>query len=370
MKKKLSTYMGLLSVLILTITTGVGASAIAASGESPSDLPLSAKSTSVAAPVYMEGTGARLGAASPYTLKQLDQMGGDPRVDAYWTQERMANAIPVETPVIDADIETDARQYFEQESANGSPEVLTESAAAVDESVSPSAVTPVTNFSKTNGKVFFHDQSDGRDYICSGAAVNSSSKRLVATAGHCVHGGPGATWHANWVFVPDYNNDSRPNGSFPAYTFRTMNDWITYGATGRGFNSDVAFVTTTTNEGGLAVVNAVGGHGLITGGAEYVFDATLFGYPGNLDDGEVMWACWGTTGTRSVDNYKFHSISGCDFGGGASGGPWLKDYSNDSGLGNLKSVSSFGPTDSTAYISGPFFRSDIRTMYVSADADW
>ena len=57
--------------------------------------------------------------------------------------------------------------------------------------ITPQAAPPVTNFSKTNGKVFFHNQTDGKDYVCSGSSINSDSKRLVVTAGHCVYGAPG-----------------------------------------------------------------------------------------------------------------------------------------------------------------------------------
>ena len=107
--------------------------------------------------------------------------------------------------------------------------------------------------SPTNGKVFFRNQQDGRDYVCSGSAVNSASKRLVITAGHCVHGGPGETWHANWVFVPGYDHGPGPEATFAAASFRAFDEWITHGASGRGFSSDVAFVTTQDNENGETV---------------------------------------------------------------------------------------------------------------------
>lgn len=91
-----------------------------------------------------------------------------------------------------------------------------------------------------------------------------------------------------------------PNGTFPARSSRTLLDWINYGENARGFNSDVASVNTYPNEDGAKIVDAVGGHGLIWGGNQYEFHADIFGYPSNLDGGEVTWACWGTTGTRSL----------------------------------------------------------------------
>jgi len=55
-----------------------------------------------------------------------------------------------------------------------------------------------------NGKVFFRNATDGKLYVCSASAVNSHSRRLIATAGHCVHDGKDGTWHENWFFYPNY----------------------------------------------------------------------------------------------------------------------------------------------------------------------
>jgi V8-like Glu-specific endopeptidase len=298
---------------------------------------------------------------------------GGSAVTEYWTVERMDRAILAdEPPTGDRTDEAGADDTPSLEDpAEEAPQpssITAEPVPALDAATDPQA-EPVTNYSRTNGRVFFRDQSDGLDYACSGSALNSSSKRLVVTAGHCVHGGPGGTWHANWVFVPGYHRGQQPSGSFPALAFRTFDDWITNGQSGRGFNSDVAFVTTGPNASGQTVVDAVGGHGLWNGGG-YVFDASLFGYPGNLEGGEVMQACWGTTNTRQIDTYLFVSISGCNFGGGSSGGPWLYQYSNSTGQGYVRSVTSFGPSDSTEYIAGPYFDQRVTDMYSLANDDW
>lgn len=148
-----------------------------------------------------------------------------------------------------------------------------------------------------------------------------------------------------------------------------MNDWIDHGETPRGFNSDVAFVGTFANESGQRVVDAVGGHGLSTGGTEYGFYADWFAYPVNRSGGEVMWACWGNTTKAWHWFYNFIRISGCDFGGGSSGGPYLKDYDNNSGLGKIKTVNSWNPKDDYSHSNGPFLRAAVWDMYVAADGD-
>ena len=155
----------------------------------------------------------------------------------------MKSAIPTDTPTSTTEVN---RQIDELEQPALADEPVTDGSSpvtAILNAITPQAVTPVTNFSKTNGKVFFRNQTDGKDYVCSGASVNSRSKRLVVTAGHCVHGGPGKDWHTNWIFAPGYSNGAT-YGTYQAATLRTLNNWINYGESGRGFNSDVAFVTT------------------------------------------------------------------------------------------------------------------------------
>lgn len=84
----------------------------------------------------------------------------------------------------------------------------------------------------TSGKVFYRNAKTGTNHACSGAAVNSGSKRIVATAGH-----------------------------FGAHILRTFGDWIRYSETGRGFNSDVAFVTTFANTSGRRLLMLLEGMG-------------------------------------------------------------------------------------------------------------
>ena len=99
--------------------------------------------------------------------------------------------------------------------------------------------TLAVSASATVGRAFFHNQTNGLDYSCSASALNSGSKELVLTAGHCVHGGAGGTWMTNWVFVPLYNYGSQPYGQWSAKYFTTFNSWIS----SSDLNRDVAMVT-------------------------------------------------------------------------------------------------------------------------------
>jgi V8-like Glu-specific endopeptidase len=357
------------------------------------DHDVSATSTAAPAPVSADLPGH---APSDRGRAPTAATDGASSVTEYWTSERMENAIPAdglegagtgqELSALASGAAPDeppspSGEFPAPSEESDSPKVIAEPAPPADASAGAEAPTsaeapasaessPVeAGGSPTNGKVFFRNQQDGRDYVCSGSVVNSPTKRLVITAGHCVHGGPGETWHANWVFAPGYDHGPGMEATFAAASFRALDDWITYGASGRGFSSDVAFVTTEDNENGETVTDAVGGHGLTTGGSRE-FDASLFGYPVNLDAGERMWACTGTTETQQIDSFLFPSISGCDFGPGSSGGPWLTEYDDSTGRGYVSSVTSFGPSNSTAYISGPYFDERVEELYQAADGDW
>ena len=352
------------STAVLLISTAAPASASSMTSGSLS----SPTTTAVRAQVTDPGTNRTYTPSIGTSRMNLGTSVGDPIVTAYWTPERMKNAIPADTLTSVAEINRQVDKLGHQDLADDPVADGSAPVAASLSAIAPQTVTPVTNFSKTNGKVFYHNQTNGKDYVCSGSSINSGSKRLVATAGHCVHGGPGKDWHTNWIFAPGYNNGAT-YGTYQAATLRTFVDWIDYGQSGRGFNSDVAFVTTYNGStSGAAVVNAVGGHGLRWGGGTE-FDVSIFGYPTNLDGGQIMWACWGTTQTGWNGSYKFNHIAGCNFGGGSSGGPWLDEYDNANGLGYVRSVTSHGP-ENNAYIRGPYFDSRVNDLFVAANKDW
>lgn len=179
--------------------------------------------------------------------RSADASEADLRVLNYWTEERLNDAVSVDMIASNSSATREARPQIGQMPPQ---RVLSDPVLARAGLGQERSAGKVTNFSKVNGKVFFTNASDGRNYMCSGSALNSSSKRLVITAGHCVHGGKDGTWHKNWVFIPDYHHGQRPYGTFQAKTFRTFNAWMEHGEGRLGFERDVAFVTTCTNESG------------------------------------------------------------------------------------------------------------------------
>ncbi len=229
--------------------------------------------------------------------------------------------------------------------------------------ITPQA-TPVTNFPNTNGKLFFNGYGTGNAY-CSASALNTDTKRVIITAGHCVY--DNGAWMQNVVFVPNYdkrNADPDPVGIWTVHTLRAFNVWIS----NHYYTHDVGMATLNNGgDNGQRIVDAVGGHGMRWNGS-YAFDVSIFGYPSNKtnpDGRYTMWACWGTT-FRS-DHWV--SINGCAFGPGASGGPWLHEFSNASGLGYVRSVtSSWSP--GTGQNWAPYFTDDMKAMKDATNGDW
>ncbi|MGC4807507.1 hypothetical protein [Micromonospora sp. DT233] len=248
----------------------------------------------------------------------------------YWTPERMRTAISADTLVEKAD-STSATALGPNGPARSVPAAApTVSRKAVDKKAGSGMGTNV-NASATVGKVFFYNPSNGGNYVCSAGTVNSGSKRLVMTAGHCVHGGAGGTWMQNWVFVPYYNYGSAPYGQWSAKSLTTFNAWINSSDLSR----DVAWVVTWPNASNQLLVNVVGGNGIM---ANYPYQQfiTILAYPAAPPfDGGWQQYCQGNSyqsGNKMAMN--------CGFTGGSSGSPWLQGYSDATTLGNIDGIMS------------------------------
>jgi Trypsin. len=245
-------------------------------------------------------------------------------VQRYWTAKRMKNAKPA-PPLTKKQKDKMASAV---EKAKKSAGVSTN--ANKEQSGKPSP----------NGKIFFHSATRG-DYVCSGSAVDGPTKRVVITAAHCVHDGRGGDYVSNWKFVPNYDKDNYPYGSFFAKYMIVPEDYKQK----QSVDSDIAFVTTQDNEKGQRLVDTVGGHKLVAH-EEGKFQATVIGYPSNLADGKTIQKCKNTAEpVNYMDPQKqtFHEIRGCQFGGGSSGGPWLENYNESTGVGEVHGVTSYGP---------------------------
>lgn len=262
------------------------------------------------------------------------------RVLAYWTPERMAAAVPADVPTTSGKAPISLRQVPEDKQVG-----------RVD-GAEPRGGVPMmaADIHSMSGRVFYTGDQGG-NFSCSGSTVNSNGKRLVFTAGHCVHGGgAGRGWHTNWVFVPAYHAGS-PYGTWTAYQLWTKNGWINNGD--RAYDVAAAVMNPLN---GVRIVDAVGGQG-IKWGIGYGQTIYQFGYPAYAPyNGSQLYYCSGATWNEG----GFPTIS-CSMTGGASGGPWLESYGQQfwAYLYSVNSWQFWNPDPSHVYKwQGPYFSYD------------
>jgi hypothetical protein len=306
----------------------------------------------------------------------------DESVFAYWTEERMKNAIPY--PMFSPqryyfeDIPLDVGTQADGEpglNSGGSPGQKGSASSAntnlpnpqagdsgLDLAGEPMSYTwpfPYTGFRvhnkmikknqyKTVGKVFF--SSGGLDYVCSGASIGG---RAVLTAGHCVSDGFG-NWHSNWIFRPAYKN-KKSIGKWKAKELWTFTNWHVYGS----YCRDVGFaIVKKRNRKKLS--QKVGYLGFAWNWDSAHLHWNIFGYPAEGEDfnGKRMMECqasfaewtatWMDPAIDCQPGDPLPQCVGCDQTGGASGGPWILNFVP----GKAGAMNYANSVNSTYYLSG------------------
>jgi hypothetical protein len=248
----------------------------------------------------------------------------------YWTPARMERAKPLDG--LGRRLGTAARRN----------PFASASFAAVPETTAPP-------FSMV-GRVFVKiGKFDG---FCSGAAVDSESRRLVLTAGHCLfnllplHRFP--TLARKFAFVPGYENGDAPFGVFAGRKAFLPQPWLRRG----NENFDMAAVLTEPNEAGLNVADAVGGGLPIAVDKPRNREYQVLGYPGHLQ--QRMQECVGRFTGNDPNTYPLAGPPsfgvGCFMGEGASGGPWLVEAGAEIG-----GMTTYGYRRDFSQTFGPYF---------------
>ncbi len=275
-------------------------------------------------------------------LSVADQASG------YWTAERMRTAISADVLVKGASAKSGQAVGPTGTAQSVPPAAATVPKATGMAGAAVNGAAPLVAASATVGKVFFYNPADGKNYVCSAGTVNSGSKLLVMSAGHCVHGGRGGQWMQNWVFVPLYNYGAEPYGRWSAKYLTTFNAWIN----NSDLDRDVAYITMWPNGSGQRPVDVLGGNGL---SVNYSYDqaVTILAYPAAAPyDGGWQWACQGTTYRPGIWPFQENKIAlRCGFTGGSSGSVWLRLYNDYNGYVNgiMSTLSSDGTNKSSYF---------------------
>jgi len=197
------------------------------------------------------------------------------------------------------------------------------------------------------GKVYF--VMNGARYLCSGSVVNAPNGDCVVTAGHCMFDYATQSWASNWIFVPQYLQGSRPLGSFAWREMATLRGWTD----NQDYNYDIGIVLVNPNEDGQHIQDVAGGLGITINPAHALTHS--FGYPVNMQSGETMSNCIGTSFTPTILS-EFSGLGlSCRMTCGSSGGPWIHEYDTNTQLGQQISVNSFIITNQPGNIYGPKF---------------
>jgi hypothetical protein len=263
------------------------------------------------------------------------------KVERFWTPQRMAEAKPLDLVVGDH-----GRGHLQAGKS--------ESEGVASASYAPVATPEVPPFS-VEGRIFI--KQGGLEGFCSGTAVNSPTRQLVLTAGHCVNTGPRFEEDgikppvaSNFLeFVPAYSDGAAPFGAFVSKrsSIRALPQWINQGNP----DFDMGVFLTHPNSEGVNVADAVGGGATIVQDLPRKQIFKTFGYPGEKTRME------GCESPYSGDDPTTYPLPGpptmavnCRWAPGASGGGWLINE----GL-EVNGINTYLKLDNKSRTYGPYF---------------
>ncbi|MEX0826136.1 MAG: hypothetical protein WD184_05240 [Acidimicrobiia bacterium] len=298
------------------------------------------------------------------------------RIIDFWTPERVAQAVPRDF-------------YFEPASGRyklakppGTPGGGPGGGGGDGTTVTGASWNGGGTVADTTGKVLFALGTSY--YVCSASLVvdGRSGESLVLTAGHCVYDNAtgGVGFATNWMFIPNY--DASPaalttDGSFCSGTLYgcwTAEALVVHSgfATAGGFNEqaivhDFAFaVLGDGGHNGSTLAESLGTQDIVFTDVASGTKVYAFGYPhASPYDGTDLVYCAGGVGFDTQLSNQTYKL-GCDMTGGASGGPWFKDFVESDGEGILISVNSYKYRNDKKSMYGPKFNSDTQDVYSAA----
>lgn len=293
----------------------------------------------------------------------------------YWTEEKIDEALsnPYDVsldPSADSSISIDSELYSERQQNFQPVPPLVPSVPNPDDVETYDFSTDYT--SRPTGKLLYTRNS--RNYSCSASFVNSSSKKLLVTAAHCVHAGKGGGWSSNMTFIPNYG---RGQQALPVKELMTFQYWLDNATPDDGMTSteiwyDVGFAAIDTSilpDTLKKPAESYGAHGF--GHSSLTnFEARIIGYPRNPGNTEIPQSCVATAkkDTHFDLTIGFYDLlkADCNVSNarGASGGPWLQLYDASTGVGWLNGVTSSETDD--GYLYSTVFNDRIYGLYTDA----
>jgi hypothetical protein len=267
-------------------------------------------------------------------------------VRAYWTPERMRNAIP-------KDIARGGSPKPAAKPGGGGGGTTLGTAVAVNWNTADA-------LTRTNGKVYFKDGTAA--YVCSGTAINSTHGNVVWTAGHCVNDGGNDRFYTDFIFVPAYNGPLG-NIKFTASLLFTSAEWAQNGEFGKDYAA--AVVGANPNDSSKSLEQTVGSGRDLRFGLDYTANRPLdaWGYPAaGKYNGQTLYHC--ASQLKYVDTASPDTMGiPCSMTGGSSGGAWLDNSDPPRQVSNT----SYGYPSLKNYLFGPAFGPVAEDLFAAAD---
>lgn len=215
---------------------------------------------------------------------------------------------------------------------------------------------------RTVGIVLFTIPGEG-DFYCSGAVLR---RRLVVTAGQCLHEGSGGNngFFENFLFVPAYRDGVAPYSTWEWAAVTVPTTWST--GNGRFPNAADYGLLEVEDQVYNGTLRKLGD---VVGFLGYVIKklrpnhATLLGYPTNFDQGELMHQVSAKDLRAAAQNtVEF----GSDMRGGSAGGPILQDFGDNPNTIKLIGVISYGSTAAPVKTQGASIPDNRFTSLLNA----
>jgi V8-like Glu-specific endopeptidase len=273
-------------------------------------------------------------------------------IKEYWTPRRMRQAEPRDVTPTRREVARAARATAASRGRGEARSVPpTTGAGEITGEVKVPMANLVRNPSRypyrTQGKVFFRWR--GGDWVCSATTVNTPTKRVIFTAGHCII--DEGSRSSRFAFVPGYKNGARPYGTFVATKLFWIQAW--------GQNANFSYDMAAAVLGGARKVGQVVGTRGIRWNLPRRQNFVSYGYPASPPyNGEQLYNCPSPYRGQdpTTDRPRTQWIT-CDMTAGSSGGGWIVRGEF------LNSVNSYGYLTQPNRMYGPYFGNAARNLY-------
>lgn len=267
-------------------------------------------------------------------------------VEAYWTEERIKNAIPLPLPEI---TEEELQRLLKNEGKATQP--LVQSMEGSDARVETPGVPEKANVNERpfwNGGKLFFTKPDGKDYSCT--AEFTGQNNIVLTAAHCVRNGETGAWYKNFNFRRAYNN-----GGGQSVGWNCASAYYMWYMPPYNYKFDYAFIQTTSTSGA----------GWLGWKTQIPYTTwTAIGYPQNYGSNQYMYKVVGDKGPISGNVVQMNNNP---MNYGASGGAWIAELTTPHVGGNYAvGVNSFIMPADPGKVWGPLFDNDFAVLYNKA----